>query len=78
VINGWTALGLVDFVPPPRAKPVKIIGSISNVDFARLKAREERDSKKLDSVIEYCKTPDNQKHDFLTNYFGLLEKSIDG
>jgi len=67
----WEDEGLVAFLPPSKARPVKLIGDISMVDFPRLKQKAVEAYEKLDKVAEYIETPDGEKHKFLEDYFGV-------
>ena len=65
----WDEQSVIRFIPPYRGSATKIIGSINQIDFERLSAKAERAHTKLEQVIGYIKTPDNDKHSYLENYF---------
>lgn len=59
----------IEYTPPSKGNPIKLLGDLSLVDFERLKQKEKDAYKKLDALINFFHTPDNEKHTFLTNYF---------
>jgi len=67
----WEDRGLVSFIPPSKARPMRLIGDVSLVDFPRLKLKAKEAYEKLDKVEEYIDTPHNEKHAFLEDYFGV-------
>ena len=62
--------GFIIYTTPFRGKTTTLKGDLSLVDFQRLEQRREDAYAKLDSVREYLRVPDEQKHQFLTDYFG--------
>jgi ATP-dependent DNA helicase RecQ len=62
--------GLLDYTPPPRLTPLKVIGDISAVDFARLAMRRKQCELKLQQVIDYQHVPDNERHAYIEKCFG--------
>lgn len=67
---------MVTFVPPSRGTPLKIAGPIEQVDFARLAVKASEAHAKLEEVAKYMKVPDQEKHEFVRNYFGIDAKDI--
>lgn len=68
-IKQWEQDKLIKFIPPFRGSPIKVIGSLQNIDFERLKGKAELAYEKLEQVIKYHETPDRDKHAYLENYF---------
>jgi ATP-dependent DNA helicase RecQ len=67
----WEEEKLVAFIPPTRARPMKLIGDLSLVDFDRLREKAKEAYAKLDQVQDYLDTPHNEKHAFIEKYFGV-------
>jgi len=63
--------GYINYFPPFRGKPTKIVGDIDSVDFKRIKSRFDAGMTKLSRVIDYHDCPDKDKHTFLQDYFGV-------
>lgn len=61
--------GYIEYIPPPRSKPTKILKPISCVDFDLLKEKRQRAFDKLDLTINFHRISDNLKHQYMTNYF---------
>ena len=59
----------IDYVPPAKGNPLKVIGGIKNVDFERLKEKEQEAHGKLNDIVKFFNTPDSEKQNFLVNYF---------
>jgi len=59
----------ISYAPPPKGKPLKIIGDLSNLDFEFLKRREQQAKNKLADMITFYQFPDEMKHNYLTKYF---------
>ncbi len=68
-LKGWHADGNLRYIAPFRGAPTKIIGSIDNVDFARLAIKRADLMKKLELVKKYFSIPDSEKHVFLAQNF---------
>lgn len=68
----WDEQSVIRFVPPYRGSATKIIGSIDQIDFDRLSIKAARAHEKLDQVLGYIKTPDNDKHSYLETYFQVI------
>lgn len=65
----WDEQSVIRFIPPYRGSATKIIGAINQIDFERLAIKAARAHTKLDQVLGYIKTPDNDKHSYLEKYF---------
>lgn len=65
----WDEQSVIRFIPPYRGAATKIIGSINQIDFERLAIKAARAHTKLEQVLGYIKTPDNDKHSYLEKYF---------
>jgi len=65
----WDEQSVIRFIPPYRGSATKIIGSVNQIDFERLAVKAARAHTKLDQVLGYIKTPDNDKHGYLEKYF---------
>jgi len=68
-LNTWKSEGLLDYEPPPRGNPKRIVGDLSLIDFERLQIKRERAYKKLEYVKNYFLIPDEGKHEYLQDYF---------
>ena len=69
-LNSLAKSKVIEFVPPERAAPTKIIGDESMIDFERVQKRKDDADAKLEEVIFYTKeVPDADKHAFLEKYF---------
>jgi RecQ family ATP-dependent DNA helicase len=68
-LNGWHRDGWIDFQKPYNGSVTTITGGLDLVDFPRLAEKRKREREKLDKVLEFVHTPDDQKHDWLDNYF---------
>lgn len=68
-LKNFKSLGLIDYQPPPRSAPIKIIGDMSL--FNKDKIAEEREKKKLklDEVKNFVDIPDSEKSQYLDEYF---------
>lgn len=65
----WDDQSVIRFIPPYRGSATRIIGSVNQIDFERLAIKAARAHTKLDQVLGYVKTPDNDKHGYLEKYF---------
>jgi len=61
--------GFIVYTLPFRGKTTVMKGDLSLVDFERLAQRKRDAYAKLDAMQDLLNTPDEQKHEFLTNYF---------
>lgn len=68
-LKSFNDLGLIEYSPPLSVPPLKIIGDISNVDFAILKQRETEKEYKLKDILTYYRLPDSEKSEYLYKYF---------
>lgn len=62
--------GYMKYYPPFRGAPMRIVGSIQQVDFNKLRSQATVSEEKLQQVLDYHATPDNEKHAFLETLFG--------
>lgn len=70
----WAAAGYIRYVDPFNGSETRIIGDISQVDFARLDAKREEAHQKLKDVLTYVNLPDDEKHAYIENYFEVHQK----
>ena len=63
--------GFLQYTRPFKGKTTKIIKDLSGVDFKGLRERKAEEVKKLDALQDYVATADEQKHQFLLDYFGI-------
>ena len=70
-IRKWQSEDLIRYVAPFAGAPTKIIGNINGIDFKRLDRKLEAANEKLNKVLEYVNIPDQDKHAFLEEYFGV-------
>lgn len=59
----------IDLIPPPSRPPIKLIGKLSDIDFEYLKNKMNDSYRKLQTVLDFYRYPDDKKHDYLTDYF---------
>ena len=59
----------IEYLPPARSKPIKIIGPTTNIDMEYLKNKKKEAYHKLELVDTFYKVHDSKKHEFLTAYF---------
>jgi hypothetical protein len=69
----WAQEGLIRFVDPFNGSETRIIGDLSQVDFHRLNVKREEAYRKLDDVLKYVNTPDDEKHAFIEDYFEVYK-----
>ena len=68
-LRSWHAEGLVQYDPPPRTTPKRVIGDLSLVQFDRLRIKRSEAFGKLDYVEAYFNQPDDKKREYLRDYF---------
>jgi len=68
-LRNWHKEERIQYEPPPRATPKRIIGDLSLVDFDRLALKRQDAFKKLDYVKGYFGTPDHAKAGYLRDYY---------
>lgn len=61
--------GFWHYEPPKKGVPTRIIGTLDLVDWDMLKFKAELARAKLQQVLEYIWTPDENKAEFLAKYF---------
>lgn len=71
-LKSFAELKLVEFKMPPAFPPLKIIGDINLVDFKYLHARRMEKESKLEEVVKFFHLPNDQKGDYLEEYFNKL------
>lgn len=59
----------IDYIPPPRGQPIRLIGKLDQVDFERLSAKAAEAYTNLDRLLAYFTVPDAEKHAFIERYF---------
>ena len=69
VLKSFDQLGYIKYIPPARVSPLKLIGTLKNVDFKYLEHKKLEKEDKLNDLLAYIKIPDNKKADFLEEYF---------
>lgn len=63
--------GKLDFVRPPTTRPLRFgipLESVPREAFDRLNAKAAKANHELQLVLDYCNTPDDEKHDFLESH----------
>lgn len=73
-LGQWASDGLIAYQPPRAYPPLEITGTLQNIDFARLAKKAANAIAKLADVVEYCRTPDDAKHSFMEERFGVERK----
>jgi ATP-dependent DNA helicase RecQ len=68
-LSTWEEQGHIAYIRPPRGVPVRIVGSLADIDFDRLRRKAQTAFEKLDSVLHYMEIPDEDKHSFIEEYF---------
>ena len=63
--------GYITYVKPYRGKTCKLIGPVTKIDYDYLDRRRARSFENLEKVREYCLTPDEEKHNFLSKHFNV-------
>ncbi len=71
-MRDWAKGGLIQHAPPERANPVKVVGSLRQVDAERVDGLRARAEAKLAVVRKYVdEVPDNEKHAFIEQCMGV-------
>ena len=68
-LKNWSSTGALEYIPPFRGKPTRLIGRLENVNFERLEHKAELARLKLRQVLTYHSIPDKDKHAYLEKYF---------
>lgn len=55
--------------PPFRGQVTRIVGDIGMMDFDRVKLVRSEAYQKFEELLNFCKLPNGEKHDYLTEYF---------
>lgn len=69
-LSSYQKDGYMKYYPPFRGAPMRIVGSIQQVDFNKLREQARVSEEKLQQVLDYHATPDDEKHAFLETIFG--------
>lgn len=72
-LKKWDATKVIRFVPPFRGSATRITGALDQIDFTRLAVKAAGAHTKLDQVLQYMNTPDEEKHTYLEKYFGVYK-----
>lgn len=67
-LNSIAKKGLITYVRADTRKPIRICGDPDQVDFSRINEKAAEAMSKLEAMIDFCDVPDEDKHDYLTNY----------
>ena len=70
-LRTWGKEGVITYRPPYNGSTTEVIGKPSLIDFGRLAAKERESRAKLNKVLDYFTTPDEDKHAFLESCFAL-------
>lgn len=71
-MRDWAKGGLIQHAPPERTNPVKVVGSLRQVDAERVDGLRARAEAKLAVVRKYVdEVPDNEKHAFIEQCMGV-------
>lgn len=74
-LKGFAKLGVIDYVPPERAKPVKVQGSLQQVDGETVDGLRAKAQERLQQTITFARdTPDEEKHGFLEHHLGISDQ----
>jgi intein/homing endonuclease len=65
----WQEEKAIDYEPPPRGTPKRLVGDASLVDFERLEIKRKLAWGKLEYVKNYFHKKDENKHRYLEEYF---------
>lgn len=68
-LKRWENEKAIRYIAPFRGSATRITGSLDQIDFNRLAAKAQHARVKLEEVVRYIRTPDEDKHSFLENYF---------
>lgn len=71
-LKKWAEKEFIRYIPPFRGVPTKVIGTLDNIDFDRLALKARQANEKLNEVLRYVNTPDEEKHDYLEKYFAIV------
>lgn len=71
-LKGFASSGVLDFMPPERAKPVRLTGDIRNVDADKIDGLRQQSLTRLDQTVQFARdVPDKDKHAFLEFHLGV-------
>ena len=57
------------YVAPFRGVPIKLVADLSLINFEILENKAEVERNKLTFVMDFIRTPDEDKNSYLHNYF---------
>ena len=60
---------LIEYNPPAKVPPIKIISDLSKIDFQKLREKKIEKEQKLQEVIDFYRLNDEKKSDYLDLYF---------
>jgi len=61
--------GVIIYIAPFRGNPVTLLGDITLVDFKSCDSKRKIAQNKLVDLLEFLKLENNEKHEYLTEYF---------
>jgi superfamily II DNA helicase RecQ len=73
-LNQWAKDEALEYVPPARGNPIRIVGGLDLVDTARLAKKREGAYAGLAYVKKYFDVADAHKHQYLNEYFATHEE----
>lgn len=72
-----TAAHILDYIPPDRAAPIKIIGDKRLINFERIQERQDRALAKFGQVLRYAREiPDKDKHAYIEAMLGMDSSTL--
>lgn len=72
-----TAAHILDYIPPDRAAPIKVIGDKRLINFERIQERQDRALAKFAQVLRYAREiPDKDKHSYIEAMLGMDSNTL--
>lgn len=72
-----TAAHILDYIPPDRAAPIKVIGDKRLINFERIQERQDRALTKFGQVLRYAREiPDKDKHSYIEAMLGMDSSTL--
>ena len=71
-LKSFVDMDLIEY-KAPGIQPLKLIGSIQQVDFNHIDFLRDQKEDKIKEVLKFFNLPDDKKSDFITTYFKQLE-----
>lgn len=62
--------------PPFRGKATRLIHAPTSDNISAADAKRSAEMMKIEQVAAYIRTPDDKKHDFISNYFNLKKQDV--